>query len=145
MTEKPIEDVKASTSEAANHKRPPRTAQAHQPIRSVHKGHLKRTDQSRRVSRSREGAPLIQSDSSVKKGRQTPRHTRRKHRISQLDSSVGLSLDGPSSDGLSSDGPSTKSESSDQPIGFIGWSILVGLSSDGFSLDGLSFRSDTPR
>ena len=46
MAEKPIEDARSKSSEAANHKRLPRTAQAKQPIRSVRQGQVKLSSQS---------------------------------------------------------------------------------------------------
>ena len=49
VAEKPIEDARSNSSEAANQKLPPRTAQAKQPIRSVRQGQLKQSNQSSRV------------------------------------------------------------------------------------------------
>ena len=94
MAEKPIEDARSNSSKAANQKRSRRTAQVKQPIRSVREGQLKRSSQSeafakdsssevanqkrlprtnrayrpiKLCSRSREGASLVQSNSSGRK------------------------------------------------------------------------------
>ena len=142
-TSKHINQSEASTkditSASTNQKRPRGTAQAHQPIRSVHKGqlsvrtnHIVFTKQRRRRSSNQIrlagsiGGRLVTPEGSIGP--------------SQSDSSVGLSSDGLSSGGLSSEGlsldrPSIKSESSDQPTRSIDRSISVGLSSDGLSPD----------
>ena len=138
-----------------------RSWSAKQPIRSVRQGQVKRssqseasltgqvdrTDQSVAFTKKRQGALLVQSDSSGRWTRRTPRHTRQKHRLSQSKGfgasfgwtsrrnrwlsqshqSVGLS-----SDRLSSDGSSLKTESSAKPITSVDRIIFGRLSSDGY-------------
>ena len=112
-------------------------------------GQVHRTVQSVAFTKKRKGVLLVQSDSSGRTTRQTPRHwhkllwliqsegfgtsfkrtTRQNHRLSQSHPSVVLS-----SDGLSSDGSSfgqNRRLSQSHPS--------VGLSSDGLSSDRSSF------
>ena len=49
MAEKPIEDARSKSSEAANQKRSPRTSQSDGTIRSAHNRTIDQTDQSSRV------------------------------------------------------------------------------------------------
>ena len=98
MAEKPIEDARSCSSEAANQKRSPRTGQAKQPIRSVRQGQAKRSSQSKALPRT------VQSYGPItfvwQEARRKPRHTRRKHWLSQSEPSDGLSSDGHSSEKL---------------------------------------------
>ena len=110
MAEKPIEDTRSK------HKR------SSQSEAFAKENIFVRTNQVTFMKKRRRAARPIRF--VWQEARRTPCHTRRKHRISQSDSSVGLSTDGLSSDGISSDGPSIKSESLDQPIGFIGRTIF---------------------
>ena len=122
MAKKPKEDATELIDRSANQKRSPRTSQSDGPIRSVHQGQVNRTDQSVAFTKKTQGALLVQSDSSSRSTRRTPRHTRQKHRLSQ---SKGF--------GASFDHPSRRNcwlSQSHQ---------LVRLSSDGLSLDGSSF------
>ena len=92
-------------------------------------GQVNQTDQSVAFTKKRQGALLVQSDSSGRTTRRTTPHTRQKHWLSQSHPSVGIS-----SDGLSSDGSSFRQNrrlSQSRPS--------VGLSSDGLSSDGSSF------
>ena len=128
MAKKPKEDARSQSEK--------------QPIRSVRQGQVNRTGQSeasitgQSIGRTNQIAftnKRRRADCPIRfilqEARRTPRHTRWKHRISQLEpsvglSSVGLSLDGLSFDGISLDGSSLKTESSAQPITSIGWTIL---------------------
>ena len=102
-------------------------------------GQVDQPDQSVVFTKKRQGALLVQSNSSSRTTRRTPRHTRqknrlsqskgfrasfgrtfrRKHQLSQSHPSVGLS-----SDGLSLDRSSLKTELSAQPITLIGQIIF---------------------
>ena len=111
---------------------------AKQPIKSVCQGQVNRTGQSevfvtgQSIVRTNQVAFTKKRRRAActirfvwQEARWTPRHTRRKHRLSQSQpsvelSSVGLSSDGLSSDGLSSVGSSLKTESSAKPIISIG-------------------------
>ena len=119
-------------------------------------GQVHRTVQSVAFTKKRQGALLVQSDSSGRTTRRTPRHmdkllrlsqskgfrasfgqtTRRNRRLSQSHPSVGLSPDGLSSDG-SSFRQNRRLSQSHPSVGL----FSVGLSSDRSSF-GESTRSD---